>query len=66
MMSQLSYFHLGHLTVKDTEHNITIIYGLVEVGVATYIVMATTQIIHLLILVFLMSHAEATQRSDVT
>ena len=31
MMSHLSYFHLGHVTVKDTEPHITAVYGLVEV-----------------------------------
>ena len=30
-MSQLSYFHLGHLTIKDSEPHITAIYTLLEV-----------------------------------
>lgn len=31
VMSQLSYFHLGHLTIKDSEPHITALYTLVEV-----------------------------------
>jgi hypothetical protein len=31
MMSQLSYFHLGHVTVKDAEPHVTTVYTLVEV-----------------------------------
>lgn len=31
VMSQLSYFHLGHLTIKDSEPHITSLYTLVEV-----------------------------------
>lgn len=31
MMSQLSFHHLGHVTVKDVEPHITAIYSLVEV-----------------------------------
>ena len=36
VMSQLSYFHLGHLTIKDSEPHITALYTLVEVHLGTY------------------------------
>jgi len=32
MTSQLSYFHLGHITVKDAEPHINELYGVLEVG----------------------------------
>ena len=34
MTTQLSYFHLGHITVKDTEQHITALYTILEVGVS--------------------------------
>ena len=32
MISQLSFFHLGHVTMKDAEPDINEVYGLLEVG----------------------------------
>ena len=32
MISQLSFFHLGHVTMKDAEPDINEVYSLLEVG----------------------------------